>query len=161
MLLLLVCVLAGPQCVTSERASEAVAKTQQTDSDVPASSPAPASAPATTPPATPPAEPPARIDPFAYYINDVNALPDGFLVIESADDTGNRAWIEGSVIGDDRIVIQTNNVLQFRLDIGEVRINWDKRIVLRIDGYNSELTRKRWPRFSLIRTSTGAWTAVD
>lgn len=68
-----------------------------------------------------------------------------------------RAWVEGEVIDGDQFVINTQNVRRFTLDLTRVRLNWSKRIVLRMDGFNSELTRKRWPKLSFVRTPSGAW----
>jgi len=68
-----------------------------------------------------------------------------------------RAWVEGEVIGGDQFVINTQNARRFTLDLTRVRLNWNKRIVLRMDGFNSELTRKRWPTLRFVRTAAGAW----
>ena len=69
-----------------------------------------------------------------------------------------RAWIEGMVVNDDRNIIKTSpNTAAFHLDLSRIRVNWEKRILLRIDGFNSELSRKRWPVVYLQRTATGAW----
>jgi hypothetical protein len=74
---------------------------------------------------------------------------------------GERAWIEGGIAGDDRLTISTHNVRRFTLNLTRLRLNWEKRIVLRMDGYNSQLTRKRWPKLNFVRTASGAWDVVD
>lgn len=128
-----------------------------------APSPAPASAPVEKVAESAPAPFDTNCDPDIadFQVGGAAPLPPDWLVIESPADRMQRAWLEGSLIGNDRIVIDTRNVRQFRLDVGGLRLGWDKRVVLRIDGYNSELTRKRWPALSLRRTDSGAWVAID
>lgn len=84
----------------------------------------------------------------------------GWAVIDERAESAQRAWVEGEVVVGDRFVIQTQNVRRFTLDLTRVRLDWSKRIVLRMDGFNSELTRKRWPKLHFIRTPSGAWDAV-
>lgn len=59
--------------------------------------------------------------------------------------------------GDDKLTINTKNVRGFELDLTRLRLNWNRGVVLRLDGYNSELTRKRWPRLVFVRNASGAW----
>lgn len=57
----------------------------------------------------------------------------------------------------EKLIIDTANVSRFTLDLSRVTLNWDRRIVLRIDGFNRELTRKNYPILKYRRTSTGGW----
>lgn len=139
----------------------------------PAESPAPSPAPIVTPapaaasPSTPaptdstpdsPAPPPPPLD----LVTDAREpIREGWATIEEKSDEQARAWVEGSVEGDDRIVIATQNVRRFRLDLSRLRVDWGGRVVLRMDGFNSELTRKRWPVVHFVRTPSGAWAVVD
>ncbi len=87
-------------------------------------------------------------------------LEQGWASIDERADTAQRAWIEGTVEQADKIVIDTNNVRRFTLELPHLRVDWNQRIALRIDGNTSELTKKRWPSITLERTPAGAWVAT-
>ena len=88
-------------------------------------------------------------------------LQDGWLVIDDVSDQDRTTWVEGRVEDGEKLVIDTENVERFQLDLSRVKLDWDKRIVLRIDGFNRELTRKNFPRLNYERTSTGGWRLTD
>ena len=56
---------------------------------------------------------------------------------------------------------ETRDVDQFAINLGALAINWDRRVVLRINGAAFELTRKKDPILHLARTPTGGWDAVE
>lgn len=87
-------------------------------------------------------------------------LEQGWASIDKRADTAQRAWVEGTVERSDKIVIDTNNVRRFTLELSDLRVDWRERIALRIDGNTSELTKKRWPSITLERTPAGAWVVV-
>jgi hypothetical protein len=117
--------------------------------------PSPAVSPTPSPSATPKA--PTPLPPLRLPPTEPTALEDGWVKILESDDTSSRAWVEGEVAGDDKLTINTKNVRGFELDLTRLRLNWNRGVVLRLDGYNSELTRKRWPRLVFVRNASGAW----
>jgi hypothetical protein len=88
-------------------------------------------------------------------------LHPGWLQITDRRDNQERAWVEGHVIGDDKLVIDTHNVAQFDLDISRLQLNWSTQIVLRLDGHTSQLTRKPGPIKTFLLSRAGAWHVVD
>lgn len=88
-------------------------------------------------------------------------LQSGWASIEERAEPAKRAWIEGTTQRSDKLVIETENVRQFELNLPHLGVDWSERIVLRIDGSTSELTKKRWPSMILQRTPAGAWVVVD
>ncbi len=90
-----------------------------------------------------------------------DGLQMGWASIEARDDPDQRGWIEGTTERPDVIVIETENVSQFKLNLPHLGVNWSKRIALRIDGSTSELTKKRWPSMVLLRTPAGAWVVAE
>lgn len=124
-----------------------------------ASTATPATAPSASPVASPSPEPPPN--PIALPDDDTYPIQEGWVEILEKAEQADRAWVEGTVEGGEKIVITTQNVLRFKLDLARLRVDWTKRIVLRMDGFNSELTRKRWPVVEFVRTPSGAWAVVD
>ncbi|NOX57299.1 MAG: hypothetical protein GXP29_00375, partial [Planctomycetes bacterium] len=102
-------------------------------------------------------EPPGPLD---FQPPSQSGLEQGWASIDEHADPMQRACLEGTVNRSDKIVIDTNNVRRFTLELPHLHVNWKKRIALRIDGSTSELTRKRWPRITLERTPSGAWVVV-
>lgn len=88
-------------------------------------------------------------------------LDEGWLTIDDVSDRDHTAWAEGRVDDGEKLVINTENIERFQLDLSKVKLDWDKRIVLRIDGFNRELTRKNFPHLNYERTSTGGWRLID
>lgn len=86
----------------------------------------------------------------------------GWLRIESIRDSAVGAWATGSFLQhDNKIVIETENVEQFSINLSKLRLNWNRRVVLRIDGRSSELMRKRRPVVHLRRSPAGSWDVVE
>jgi len=117
--------------------------------------PRPASQPAASQPISQP-------DPnfVSVRVRQVTDPQDGWLLIEAIGEGAPGAWATGRFIPDRRIEIETENVEQFSIDISRMAINWDRRVVLRINGRASELTRKRHPVVHLKQDATGAWNVV-
>lgn len=71
------------------------------------------------------------------------------------------AWITGQFEKPNRIVISVEGAEQFELDTSKLDIDWTKRVVLRINEANSELTRKKSPVIQLKQSAGGGWYVVD
>jgi hypothetical protein len=70
-------------------------------------------------------------------------------------------WATGRFIPEDnKLVIDTEGVDEFVIDLDGVDIDWTRRVVLRINGDNSELTRRHYPTLRLNRTEGGRWLPV-
>ncbi len=86
----------------------------------------------------------------------------GWLRIESIRESAIGAWATGSLTREaNKLVIDTEHVEQFSIDVSKLRLDWTHRVVLRIDGRSSELTRKRDPVVHLRRSPAGSWDVVE
>jgi hypothetical protein len=84
-----------------------------------------------------------------------------WLAIDRIAEGADGAWATGGVFAENRVVIRTENVARFRVHLDRLPVNWDRRVVLRIDGRPSELTRKHYPTLTLQRSPTGGWIPVE
>ena len=84
-----------------------------------------------------------------------------WLAVERIAEGADGAWATGGLVAANKIVIETENVAQFRLDLDEIPVDWSRRVVLRIDGRPSELTREHYPTLRLRRSPTGGWLPVE
>ena len=121
----------------------------------------------TTKPASPtePAAPPSPPENGDRVVVRIRSLADpqrGWLRIEDIRDSAAGAWATGLLLQhDNKIVIETENVEQFSINLSKLRLNWNRRVVLRIDGRSSELMRKRRPVVHLRRSPAGSWDVVE
>ena len=60
-----------------------------------------------------------------------------------------------------KIRIDTRDVQRFVLDTARIDINWDRPVVLAIDGRNSELRRRKNPMIRIERNDYGEWVVVE
>jgi hypothetical protein len=87
---------------------------------------------------------------------------DGWLRIDALRPDAPGAWATGYFLEDpNKIVIETENVAEFSIDLPQLHVNWDRRVILRIDGHSSELIRKRRPILHLRRSPAGSWDVVE
>ncbi|MCC7292091.1 MAG: hypothetical protein IT449_08540 [Phycisphaerales bacterium] len=56
-----------------------------------------------------------------------------------------------------KITIATTGVLEFRMDTDLMSIDWSRSVVLRIDGYNSQLVPRDEKRLTFRVNETGDW----
>ncbi|MHC4093175.1 MAG: hypothetical protein ACYSVY_23390 [Planctomycetota bacterium] len=126
------------------------------------SKPAATSQPApTSQPGQPQTQPADRPDSVEIRIQTLADNQDGWLRIEAIRSGAHGAWATGSFVPRNKIIIETEDVEQFSIDLSQLRINWNRRVVLRIDGHASELTKKRRPVVHLRRSPAGSWDVVQ
>jgi len=113
-----------------------------------------------------PEEQPKADDRPRITLEDLEALreadtTDRWIHIEGLMEGGEGGWVTGRHVAEDnRLEISTEHVSQFAMNLARVPVNWDRRVVLKIDGHTSELTRKHYPLLRLKRSPTGGWNAV-
>ncbi|HUW83380.1 MAG TPA: hypothetical protein VMZ31_11340 [Phycisphaerae bacterium] len=81
----------------------------------------------------------------------------GWLLIEGCEDGRKEAYAEGRLVGPSRLEVDTRNVSQLRLDLGELAGRAPGRLILHIDGQGFEITGARGLSIALRRSGTGAW----
>ncbi len=118
----------------------------------------------TTKPA--PAEPdlpPANVDPNFAEVR-ITSLADpqtGWLRIGQIRKDAPGAWATGSLVRDNKLVIETEDVEEFSIRLTDMHINWTGRVILRINGQSSELMKRNRQVLRLKRSQAGSWDAVE
>ncbi|MCH7813109.1 MAG: hypothetical protein IID40_03720 [Planctomycetes bacterium] len=96
--------------------------------------------------------------------NRIRSLADpqyGWLRIEALRHGASGAWATGWFIPRRKIVIDTENVDQFFIDLSQLDLDWNQRVILRINGHSSELSRKPRGKLHLRRSPAGSWDVVE
>jgi len=81
----------------------------------------------------------------------------GWMLIEACEDRRKEAYAEGHLVGPARLEVDTRNVSQLRLQLGELTGRASGRLILHIDGQGFEITGARGLSIALRRSGTGAW----
>ncbi len=119
------------------------------------------SLPEHAPPAKTTEPPPPPADVPEEYAELLERNTPRWLIVEKLRKDAAGGWATGNFIAEaNKIVIDTDGVERFVLHLDRIELDWTRRVVLRIDGANSELTRKRYPTLRLQRSPGGAWSAV-
>jgi hypothetical protein len=85
-----------------------------------------------------------------------------WLVVEKADSRAVGAWATGSFDPErNKLTIVTEHVRQFSIDTGRIPIDWDRLVVLRINGSNSELRKRDYPVLHIARDEHGRWVVLE
>ncbi len=85
-----------------------------------------------------------------------------WLVVTEARGDAEGAWATGTFDAKrNKIDIQTQDVQAFTIDTGRIAIDWDRLVVLGIDGRNSELRRRDHPILRFARDRHGAWVVLE
>ncbi len=71
------------------------------------------------------------------------------------------AWVTGQFEPPNRIVIRVEGAKRFEMDLAKLDIDWDRRVVLRINDANSELRKRDDLRIVMEQSSGGAWYVVN
>ena len=85
-----------------------------------------------------------------------------WLIVEEARDKAIGAWATGSFIRKrNRIVIDTKNVQRFSINVERIDVRWQKLVVIRIDGVNSELRKRDDAILRFMRDAHGRWVVAE
>ena len=85
-----------------------------------------------------------------------------WLVVQQARRGTKGGWASGSFLADrNKIVIQTRDVERFSIDTSRLPVNWDRLVVISIDGVNSELRKRDFDVLNFARDAHGAWRVVE
>lgn len=88
--------------------------------------------------------------------------PNQWLVVTRTKQGTRGGHATGSFLPDrNRIVIETHDVERFTIDTSRIPINWDRLVVIRIDGVNSELRKRDYDVLHVARDPYGAWKVVE
>ena len=127
--------------------------------------PAPAAAPAgRLGEATSPVEATAPGDPAPERV-EIPVLADEsdrWIFVEKARRGTSGAWVTGQFDPQrNRLAIRTHDVERFAVDTSRININWDRLVVLRLNGSNSELRHREHPVLHFALDDHGAWVVLE
>ncbi len=60
-----------------------------------------------------------------------------------------------------KIDIRTRDVAGFTIDVGRIPINWERKVILGIDGRNTELRRRDYTLIRFRNTRDRGWTVIE
>ena len=96
---------------------------------------------------------------------DIGAVVDDsekWLTVEEIRGGAPGAWATGSFLAKrNRIVIETEGVARFSINMNRVSVRWDKLVVIRIDGRNSELVQRDQAIYRFVLDDHGSWVVLD
>lgn len=109
-------------------------------------------------PAEMPAEPPVEI---VVQPTQIDPDPPSIIAINAIESGVEGGWAEAYIGEENRIVVLHENVESFTLRLEPVQINWDKRVVLKINDDVMQLTRKPSPIITFVRSPGGIWEVIN
>ncbi len=102
-------------------------------------------------------EVPIRVDIGVHVVDS-----EDWLTVNEIRDEAPGAWATGSFLAErNRIVIETEAVARFSIDMGRVPIRWERLVVIRIDGRNSELVKRDQAIYRFVLDDRGSWVVLD
>ncbi len=88
--------------------------------------------------------------------------PERWLSVESVRDGAAGAWATGDFDADrNKLDIRTRDVERFAVDTGRVAIDWERPVILGINGRNSELRRRDFRVYHFVRDDHGSWIVLE
>lgn len=87
---------------------------------------------------------------------------DDWLFIEKVRPVTPDGWAKGTFNKKrNRITVETHGALGFAIDIERIPIDWERLVVIRIDGKNSELRKRNYSRYHFQRDEYGRWIVAE
>ena len=112
----------------------------------------------TEPETAPVAEPPpTRVD-IGFDVVD----PDRWLEVRKIRGDAPGAWATGSFDASrNKLNIETHDVAEFTIDTARIPIRWDRLVIIRIDGLNSELVKRDHSVYRFVLDEHGQWVVLE
>jgi len=87
---------------------------------------------------------------------------DRWLFVEKAKDGVEGAWATGSFNRKrNRLTIRERDVQQFAIDTSRISIDWERLVVISINGRTSELRKRDYPFLHFARDDHGQWVVRE
>lgn len=88
--------------------------------------------------------------------------PKRWLLVEKVHKGAAGAWATGSFDPKrNKIVIQTQDVERFAINVGRMEIDWRRLVVIRINDINSELRKRDFTLYRFVQDDHGQWVVLD
>ena len=101
--------------------------------------------------------PPTRVD-IEFELED----PNRWLTVEKIRGDAPGAWATASFDPTrNKFTIETQDVAEFTIDTSRVPVRWDRLVIIRIDGSNSELVKRDYSLYRFTRDEHGQWVVVE
>ncbi len=85
-----------------------------------------------------------------------------WLYVTRAREGTHGGWATGSFDpARNKITIDTYDVERFAVDTGRIPIDWERGVVLRLNGSNSELRKRDYPILQFVRNKYGVWVVLE
>lgn len=100
-----------------------------------------------------------RLDP---PVAEARPTPGQWFFVEAARPGARGGW--GTADFDrqrNRLNIDLHDVTRFRIDTSRIAIDWDRLVLLNIDGSTSELRQRDVTQYRFVRDESGGWTVVE
>ena len=105
---------------------------------------------------------PADVEPQRITIDVAVDDPERWLFVEKARRGAPGAWATGSFNPErNKLTIRTRDVQQFAIDTGRIPIDWERLVILGIDGHNSELRKRDYFVLHFARDKHGQWIVQE
>lgn len=102
-------------------------------------------------------EVPNRVDIGVHLVDS-----EDWLTVDGIRDDAPGAWATGSFLAErNRMVIETAGVARFSIDMGRVPVRWERLVVIRIDGRNSELVKRDQAVYRFVLDDHGRWVVLE
>ena len=101
--------------------------------------------------------PPTRVD-IEIVVED----PDRWLTVEKIHGDAPGAWATGAFDpARNKFIIETHDVAEFTIDVSRVPVRWDRLVIIRIDGSNSELVKRDYFLYRIALNEHGQWIVLE
>ncbi len=85
-----------------------------------------------------------------------------WLWVEAVRDNADGGWATGSFDAKrNKLSIRTRDVQRFAIDVSRIRIDWERLVVIGIDGANSELRKRDFVVLHFARDGHGQWVVDE
>jgi len=86
---------------------------------------------------------------------------DRWLFVEAVRGEADGAWATGTFDARrNKLIIDTHEVAQFAVRLDRVPVDWQRLVVIRIDGVNAELRRREFAVYHIALDEHGRWTVL-
>lgn len=88
--------------------------------------------------------------------------PDRWLRVEKTREGTPGGWATGSFDPKrNKLTIHTRNVEQFAIEVRRVPIDWERLVVIGINGRNAELRKRNYSVLHFARDRHGQWVVIE
>ena len=87
---------------------------------------------------------------------------DAWLFAQTPRDGAPGGWITGSFNAEkNRLEIEFHDIKRFTLDVARIPINWDRLVILSLNGHNTELRRREQSLYHFELDPNGGWQVLE